>query len=168
MKKNLLWMMALVLTCGLMSACSSDDDKSDSKTTLIEVIYTTNVSDDLLKVADLKMVYYDETGAKKEEAVTSKDWQKSIKLTKVPAKAGSYLKATPKSSIAEGYYALDVTALVSVAGTLANGKSFAESNGEVSNATKQAAEVADFCNHLDGTTITIDAEGNKTIGKFDK
>ena len=72
MRKNLLWMIAAILVCGLTvtmwSACSSSDD--DNKTepeqeTEVLMMYVVEVSADVLKVADVEVNYMDQTGAKK-------------------------------------------------------------------------------------------------------
>jgi hypothetical protein len=58
MKKNILWMLAAILTCGLMvtalSACSSDDDDKTEAKTEVMMAYYLKVSDDVLKVADVE------------------------------------------------------------------------------------------------------------------
>ena len=72
MKKNILWMLAAILICGLtavmMSACSSDDDKNDKADATVEkeIMYAVQISDDVLKVANVKVNYVDQTGCEEE------------------------------------------------------------------------------------------------------
>ena len=79
MKKIFLWMLtglASILICGLtvttMSACSSDDDKNDKADATVEkeIMYAVQISDDVLKVANVEVNYVDQTGAKKKEALS--------------------------------------------------------------------------------------------------
>ena len=73
MKKNLLTMLAAILICGLtvttMSACSSDDDKNDKADATVEkeIMYAVQISDNVLKVANVEVNYVDQTGAKKKD-----------------------------------------------------------------------------------------------------
>ena len=58
MKAMKLWMLAAILTCGLtavmLSACSSDDDKTVAQQEPdVQMAYVVQVSDDVLKVADV-------------------------------------------------------------------------------------------------------------------
>lgn len=123
MKKNLLWMMAAILTCSLMTACSSSsDDDNNSKQNRIEVLYSTILSEDMLKVADLTVVYLDQAGNKQQETLTTTSWEKSISINTLPMNVGICVKANPKSSIAEGEYKLDVTSTAAIAGITASGK----------------------------------------------
>ena len=162
MKKNLLWMMAAILTCSLMTACSSSDDNDDKKENSIEVLYSTTISDDMLKVADLTVVYIDQAGNKQQETVTSKEWKKSINSKTLPMTAGICLKATPKGSIAEGEYKLDISATAAIAGVLSSGKGISEVVGTYSSATRTADKVAEFCNALKGTAVRVDTDGKVT------
>ena len=68
MKKNILMMLAAIMFCGLtmtvLSACSSDDDKTDApQEQTVKMFYVVEVSDDVLKVADVEVNYVDQTGA---------------------------------------------------------------------------------------------------------
>lgn len=161
MKKNLLWVMAAILTCSLMTACSSSDD-NDSKETNIEVLYSANVSDDVLKVADLSVIYLDQAGNKQQEALTSKEWKKSISSKTVPMTVGICVKATPKSSIAEGEYKLEVVTSSAIAGIMSSGKEIGKLVGSNSSATRTADKVPEFCSGLSGAAAKIDADGNVT------
>ena len=102
MKKNLLWMLAAIFVCGLtavtLSACSSDDDKNDKPDATVEkeIMYAVQISDDVLKVANVEVNYVDQTGAKKKEALSSAQWTKSQKLNNTsPFAQGIWVKITP-------------------------------------------------------------------------
>ena len=79
MKAMKLWMLAAILNCGLtavmLSACSSDDDNKTvaQQEPDVQMAYVVQVSDDVLKVADVEVNYVDQTGAKQKEVMTSKE-----------------------------------------------------------------------------------------------
>ena len=74
MKKNILWILAAIMICGLtavtLSACSSDDDDKTEGKTEVTMMYVVKVTDDVLKVADVEVNYIDQTGAKKKEKLS--------------------------------------------------------------------------------------------------
>ncbi len=120
--------LASILICGLtvttMSACSSDDDKNDKADATVEkeIMYAVQISDDVLKVANVEVNYVDQTGAKKKEALSSAQWTKSQKLNNTsPLAQGIWVKITPKTNVASGTYQLKVTTGVACKATLANG-----------------------------------------------
>ena len=149
MKKNLLWMLAAILTCGLtvtaMSACSSDDDdKTETpQEQAVKMFYVVEVSDDVLKVADVEVNYVDQTGTKKKEVLTSAEWKKTFNTTSLPLTEGIWAKITPKASIAAGNYQLKTTTLAGYQAKLSNGKTVADAYGNKPDATPTAAQTAD-------------------------
>ena len=102
MKKNLLTMLAAILFCGYtvtwLSACSSDnDDKTETpQEQTVKMFYVVEVSDDVLKVADVEVNYVDQTGAKQKEVLTSKKWIKALDTKTLPLTEGLWAKITPK------------------------------------------------------------------------
>ena len=167
MKKNILWMLAAVLTCGLtvtvLSACSSDDDKTEAKTE-VTMMYYVKVTDDVLKVADVEVNYVDQTGAKRKEVMTSAEWKKPIYTNSLPLTEGIWAKITPKALIADGNYQLDVTTVAGYYATLANGKTVGDGYGSdpeaVPTSAQTAADVAAWCTKSLTVAFTIGTEGN--------
>ncbi len=161
-------MMAAILTCSLMTACSSSsDDDNNSKQNRIEVLYSTILSEDMLKVADLTVVYLDQAGNKQQETLTTTSWEKSISINTLPMNVGICVKANPKSSIAEGEYKLDVTSTAAIAGITASGKEITEAVGTYSSETRTADKVPSYCNAIEGKAVRIDADGNVTNTTYD-
>ena len=169
MKKNYLWMIAAILTCGLsvtmMTACSSsDDDKTDGQPQK-EILYVVKISDDVLKVANVEVNYVDQTGAKKKEAMTSTMWTKKHKLSNAESlNQGIWAKITPKSNTQEGNYLLKVISGVACKTTLADGKiSMGTSNSdpdEPATAAKTAEEIAAWCAKSPTSGLLVDASGS--------
>jgi hypothetical protein len=170
MRKNILLMMAAILTCGLtvtlLSACSSDDD--DNKTepeqeTAVTMFYVVEVSDDVLKVADVEVNYVDQTGAKQKEVMTSKEWIKALDTKTLPLTEGLWAKITPKSAVASGNYQLKVITVAGYEAKLANGKSVFDGYGSDPNAVPTAAqtaeEVAAWCAKSPTVAFTVSKEG---------
>ena len=123
MKKNFLMMLAAIMFCGftvtVLSACSSDnDDKTETpQEQTVKMFYVVEVSDDVLKVADVEVNYVDQTGAKLKEVMTSKEWIKALDTKTLPLTGGIWAKITPKSAVASGDYQLKViTAASSMSG----------------------------------------------------
>ena len=160
MKKNVLTMLAAILICGLtvttLSACSSDDDKNDKADATVEkeIMYAVQISDDVLKVANVEVNYVDQTGAKKKEALSSAQWTKSQKLR---------VKITPKTNVASGTYQLKVTTGVACKATLANGNTIMDFSGndpEAAPVTAQTAEeIADWCSKSPTGGLLVDPSG---------
>ena len=170
MKKNILWMLAAILICGLtvttLSACSSDDDKNDKADATVgkEIMYAVQISDDVLKVANVEVNYVDQTGAKKKEALSSTQWKKSQKLNNTsPFAQGIWVKITPKTNVASGTYQLKVTTGVACKATLANGNSIMDFSGndpEEAPVTAQTAEeIADWCSKSPTGGLLVDPSG---------
>ena len=170
MKKNILWMLAAILICGLtvttMSACSSDDDKNDKADATVEkeIMSAVQISDDVLKVANVEVNYVDQTGAKKKEALSSTQWSKSQKLNNTsPFAQGIWVKITPKTNVASGTYQLKVTTGVACKATLANGNSIMDFSGndpQKAPVTAQTAEeIADWCSKSPTGGLLVDPSG---------
>lgn len=170
MKKNILWMLAAILVCGFtvstMSACSSSDDKNDTTDATVEkeIMYAVQISDDVLKVANVEVNYVDQTGAKKKEALSSTQWKRSQKLNNAsPLAQGVWAKITPKTNVASGNYQLKVTTAVACKATLANGKSIMDFSGndpQKAPVTAQtAAEIADWCSKSPTGGLLVDPSG---------
>ena len=108
MKKNLLTMLATILFCGFtvtwLSACSSGDDDNKTETPqeqAVKMFYVVEVSDDVLKVADVEVNYVDQTDAKQKEVMTSTTWKKTLNAKTLPLTEGLWAKITPISRLNE-------------------------------------------------------------------
>lgn len=169
MRKNILLMMAAILTCGLavtgLSACSSsDDDKTETpQEQAVKMFYVVEVSDDVLKVADVEVNYVDQTGAKQKEVMTSKKWIKALDTKTLPLTEGLWAKITPKSAVASGDYQLKVITVAGYEAQLANGKKIFDGYGSDPNAVPTAAqtaeEVAAWCAQSPTVGFTVSKEG---------
>jgi hypothetical protein len=167
MKKNILWMLAAILICGLtvttMSACSSDDDNKTEGKTEVTMMYVVKVSDDVLKVADVEVNYIDQTGAKKKEKLSTTEWKKTFSTNTLPVTEGVWAKMTPKTNIGTGSYSLQVTTAAGYQAKLASGKTISDgygSNPEAKPTTAQTAEeIADWCSQSPTIGIAIDQTG---------
>jgi len=161
-------MLAAILICGLtvttLSACSSDDDDKTDATVEKEIMYAVQISDDVLKVANVEVNYVDQTGAKKKEALSSAQWTKSQKLNNSsPLAQGIWVKITPKTNVASGTYQLKVTTGLACKATLANGNSIMDFSGndpEAAPVTAQTAEeIADWCSKSPTGGLLVDPSG---------
>lgn len=169
MRKNILLMMAAILTCGLavtgLSACSSsDDDKTETpQEQAVKMYYGVEVSDDVLKVANVEVNYVDQTGAKQKEVMTSKEWKKTLDTNKLPLTEGLWARITPKSALASGNYQLKVTTAAGYQAQLANGKTVYDGYGSdpdaAPTAAQTAAEVAVWCAKSGTVAFTVSKEG---------
>ena len=167
MKKNLLWMLAAILICGLtvttMSACSSDDDNKTEGKTEVTMMYIVKVTDDVLKVADVEVNYIDQTGAKKKETLSTTEWKKTFSTNTLPVTEGVWAKMTPKTNIGTGSYSLQVTTAAGYQAKLASGKTVADGYGsdpEAKPTTAQTAEdIADWCSLSPTISFAIDQTG---------
>ena len=165
MKKNLLTMLAAILICGLtvttMSACSSDDETPQEQT--VTMYYGVQVSDDVLKVADVEVNYVDQTGAKLKEVMTSKEWKKTLETKTLPLTEGLWAKITPKSAVVSGNYQLKLNVAAAYQAKLTNGKSVFDGYGidpEAAPTTAQTAEeVAAWCAQSPTLAFTVSKEG---------
>ena len=169
MRKNILLMMAAILTCGLavtgLSACSSsDDDKTEPpQEQAVKMFYVVEVSDDVLKVADVEVNYVDQTGAKQKEVMTSKKWIKALDTKTLPLTEGLWARITPKSTVASGDYQLKVITVAGYEIKWANGKSIFDGYGSDPEAAPTAAqtaeEVAAWCAKSPTVGFTVSQEG---------
>ena len=151
MKKNLLTMLAAILFCGLavtaMSACSSDNDNKTEtpQEQTVKMFYVVEVSDDVLKVADVEVNYVDQTGAKQKEVMTSKEWKKTLDTKTLPLTEGLWARITPKSAVASGNYQLKVTTAAGYQAKLTNGKTVYDGYGSDPDAAPTAATNCPRC-----------------------
>ena len=161
-------MLAAIMFCGLtmtvLSACSSDDDKTDApQEQTVKMFYVVEVSDDVLKVADVEVNYVDQTGAMLKEVMTSKEWIKTLDTKTLPLTEGIWAKITPKSAVASGDYQLKVTTAAGYEAKLANGKSVFDGYGSDPEAAPTAAqtaeEVAAWCVKSPTVGFTVSKEG---------
>ena len=167
MKKNILWMLAAILICGLtvttMSACSSDDDDKTEGKTEVTMMYVVKVTDDVLKVADVEVNYIDQTGAKKKEKLSTTEWKKTFSTNTLPLTEGVWAKMTPKTNIGTGSYSLQVTTAAGYQAKLASGKTVADGYGSDPEAkptiAQTAEEIADWCSQSPTIGIAIDQTG---------
>ena len=178
MKKKYLWMLAAILICGLtvttLSACSSGDDDNKTETPqeqAVKMFYVVEVSDDVLKVADVEVNYVDQTGAKQKEVMTSKKWIKALDTKTLPLTEGLWARITPKSTVASGDYQLKVITVAGYEAKLANGKSIFDGYGSDPDAAPTAAqtaeEVAAWCAKSGTVAFTVSKEGYAKQTKVD-
>ena len=177
MRKNILLMMAAILTCGFtvtwLSACSSDnDDKTETpQEQAVKMFYVVEVSDDVLKVADVEVNYVDQTGAKQKEVMTSKKWIKALDTKTLPLTEGLWAKITPKSGVASANYQLKVITVAGYEVKWADGKSIFDGYGSDPNAAPTAAqtaeEVAVWCAKSPTVAFTVSKEGYAKQTKVD-
>ena len=177
MKKNLLTMLAAILFCGFtvttLSACSSDDDNKTEtpQEQAVKMFYVVEVSDDVLKVADVEVNYVDQTGAKQKEVMTSKEWKMTLDTKTLPLTEGLWARITPKSAVASGNYQLKVTTAAGYEAKLANGKKIFDGYGSdpeaASTAAQTAEEVAAWCAKSGTVAFTVSKEGYAKQTKVD-
>ena len=162
--------LSAIFICGFtvtwLSACSSSDD--DNKTEppqeqTVTMYYGVQVSDDVLKVADVEVNYVDQTGAKQKEVMTSTMWKKSLNTKALPLTEGLWAKITPKSAVASGNYQLNVTTAAGYEAELANGKTISDAFGtdpkKDPTAAQTAEEVAAWCAKSPTVGFTVSKEG---------
>ena len=170
-------MLAAIFICGFtvtaMSACSSDnDDKTETpQEQTVKMFYVVEVSDDVLKVADVEVNYVDQTGAKQKEVMTSKKWIKALDTKTLPLTEGLWARITPKSTVASGDYQLKVITVAGYEAKLANGKSIFDGYGSDPEAAPTAAqtaeEVAAWCAKSPTVGFTVSQEGYAKQTKVD-
>ena len=177
MRKNLLTMLAAIMICGFtvtaMSACSSDNDNKTEtpQEQTVTMYYGVQVSDDVLKVADVEVNYVDQTGAKQKEVMTSKEWKKTLDTKTLPLTEGLWAKITPKSAVASGNYQLKVTTAAGYQAKLTNGKTVYDGYGSDPEAAPTAAQTADevaaWCAKSGTVAFTVSKEGYAKQTKVD-
>ena len=119
MKKNLLWMLAAILLCGVTTtSCSEDDDNNGNsgtnKTTAVEVSYGIQISNatkiSLQKAFTFTIEYYDQSGnlvSVEPLKYGNIEWRNSFNINKFPGKFGIRVTAAPKadlSAVLDGEY----------------------------------------------------------------
>lgn len=170
MRKNLLTMLATIFICGFtvtwLSACSSGDDDNKTETPqeqAVKMYYGVEVSDDVLKVANVEVNYVDQTGAKQKEVMTSKKWIKALDTKTLPLTERLWARITPKSAVASGNYQLKVTTAAGYQAKLTNGKTVYDGYGSDPDAAPTAAqtaeEVAAWCAKSPVVGFTVSKEG---------
>ena len=162
-------MLAAIMICGftvtVLSACSSDDDNKTEtpQEQAVKMFYVVEVSDDVLKVADVEVNYVDQTGAKQKEVMISKEWIKELDTKTLPLTEGLWAKITPKSAVASGDYQLKVTTAAGYQAKLANGKSVFDGYGSDPDAAPTAAQTAEevvaWCAKSPTVGFTVSKEG---------
>ena len=182
MRKNLLTMLtcgrAAILTCGLtvtlLSACSSGDDDNKTETPqeqTVKMFYVVEVSDDVLKVADVEVNYVDQTDAKQKEVMTSTTWKKTLNANTLPLTEGIWAKLTPKGAVASGDYFVRVKTSATYEAKLANGQTIAGGFGTdptTSLSLVQTPErVAAWCATSPTVGFAVDKNGNATKTSVD-
>jgi hypothetical protein len=177
MRKNLLTMLTAMMICGLtvptMSACSSDNDNKTEtpQEQAVTMYYGVEVSDDVLKVADVEVNYVDQTGAKQKEVMTSKEWRKTLDTKTLPLTEGLWARITPKSAVASGNYQLKVTTAAGYQAKLTNGKTVYDGYGSDPEAAPTAAQTADevaaWCAKSGTVAFTVSKEGYAKQTKVD-
>ena len=168
-------MLAAIMFCGFtvtaMSACSSDNDNDAPQEQAVKMFYVVEVSDDVLKVADVEVNYVDQTGAKQKEVMISKEWKKELNTKTLPLTEGLWAKITPKSAVASGDYQLKVTTAAGYEAKLANGKTVYDGYGSDPEAAPTAAqtaeEVAAWCAKSPIVGFTVSKEGYAKQTKVD-
>ena len=177
MRKNLLTMLAAIMICGFtviwLSACSSDNDNKTNppQEQTVKMFYVVEVSDDVLKVADVEVNYVDQTGAKQKEVMTSNEWKKTLDTKTLPLTEGLWARITPKSAVASGNYQLKVTTAAGYQAKLTNGKTVYDGYGSdpdaAPTAAQTAAEVAVWCAKSGTVAFTVSQEGYAKQTKVD-
>ena len=158
-------MLAAIMFCGftvtVLSACSSDNETPQEQT--VTMYYGVQVSDDVLKVADVEVNYVDQTGAMRKEVMTSKEWKKTLETKTLPLTEGLWAKITPKSAVVSGNYQLKLNVAAAYQAKLTNGKSVFDGYGidpEAAPTTAQTAEeVAAWCAQSPTLAFTVSKEG---------
>lgn len=166
-------MLAAIMICGftvtVLSACSSDDETPQEQT--VTMYYGVQVSDDVLKVADVEVNYVDQTGAKQKEVMTSTKWIKALDTKTLPLTEGLWARITPKSGVASGNYQLKVITVAGYEVKWADGKSIFDGYGSDPNAVPTAAqtaeEVAAWCAKSPTVGFTVSKEGYATKTSVD-
>ena len=180
MRKNILWMLAAIMTCGLtavmLSACSSDNDdpktESPQEQADVQMMYAVEVTDDVLKVADVEVNYVDQTGAKQKEVMTSTTWKKTLNAKTLPLTEGLWAKLTPKGIVeSDSSYIVKVTTSATYEAKLANGQTASGGFGTDPTASLSLVQtpehVAAWCATSPTVGFAVDKNGNATKTSVD-
>ncbi len=171
--------MAAVLCCATattaLTSCGDDDpadsgsgsSSSDSKVAGVTALLGFEETEDVLKYFDVTVVYDDGTGEKTEK-ITGTNWEKTLKVSKLPAK----ITVTKKAELKAG---IDVASITSLKYTTKYTKAYCKTNAAGtaltslvysnggSTGTLKDSKIAEFINDkkLDKSmTFEFDAEGN--------
>jgi len=98
MKLKFLFFSVLVLSAITLSSCGDDDEKAPAATvSYVEIEYDfDDISQDLLDIADITVSYTGSTG-NVTETITSRDWEKKVKITTFPSVITYIVQITQKS-----------------------------------------------------------------------
>ena len=134
MKKNLLYMAALLCCLFTFTSCGSDDDEPKVKTEATGT-YTITFSPDFFKVVKHVNIYYKgKDGENKNDVVmTGTVWTKTVTSTRFPAELGFKIVIEPKekAEIVDGAYTIEVKGAIN--GAVNTGGSFSNSQTMLNN-----------------------------------
>ena len=179
MRKNLLTMLTAMMICGLtvptMSACSSDDDnnaEAPQEQADVQMTYVVELTDDVLKVANVEVNYIDQTGAKQKEVMTSTTWKKTLNAKALPLTEGIWAKLTPKGTVkSDSSYFVRVTTFATYEAKLANGQTTSGGFGTDPTASLSLVQtpehVAAWCATSPTVGFAVDKNGNATKTSVD-
>ena len=172
-------MLTAIMTCGLtavmLSACSSDDDnnaEAPQEQADVQMMYAVEVTDDVLKVADVEVNYVDQTGAKQKEVMTSTTWKKTLNAKTLPLTEGLWAKLTPKGIVeSDSSYIVKVTTSATYEAKLANGQTASGGFGTDPTASLSLVQtpehVAAWCATSPTIGFAVDKNGNATKTSVD-
>lgn len=110
--------LMLALAAALFTACSKDDDKSNTPEqpaqqvpAIVSMMYYLDATDDMLHFLDYTVTYDDGTG-EREEAVTSNRWEKTL-ATSLPATFTIKKRLRVKEGMYDALVATDTVHLTS-------------------------------------------------------
>ena len=175
MRKNILWMLTCGLTAVMLSACSSDDDnnaEAPQEQADVQMMYAVEVTDDVLKVANVEVNYVDQTGAKQKEVMTSTTWKKTLNAKALPLTEGLWAKLTPKGIVeSDSSYIVKVTTSATYEAKLANGQTASGGFGTDPTASLSLVQtpehVAAWCATSPTVGFAVDKNGNATKTSVD-
>ena len=166
MKKNVLWMMAAILVCGLaagaLMACGDDKDE-DLAQDKMEALCHVLVSEDVLKVADITVHYLDAKGQEATEQMTTTEWKKQWTTTTLPARIGVWAQLTPKPGLTNESYKLKVVASAGYlfhaakGGEWVNGHTYGNPSAEAE--IIKANDVEKWCINKPEVRFEVDKQG---------
>ena len=165
MKRNVLFVLAAIVVCGLTMTLFTqcNKDKPEENNPEVKMMYMVSVSPDVLTVADIEVNYVDASGAKQKEIMTDTVWKKPFTANTLPLTEGIWAKLTPKTILAEGTYQLGIQTAASYRATLPDGSQIDEAYGNDYESTVTTAqsteEVAAWCAKSPTVAFIIDKEG---------
>ena len=165
MNKSFFSALALVLIAGIMSlsVTSCIDGKEDEKKDTMEALCHVLVSEDVLKVADITVHYFDANGEEATEQMKSTEWKKTWTTTKLPAKVGVWAQITPKNVGGSENYQLKAVATAAYIFHTADGKEWADGNTDgnpqAEAETVNASNIAQWCSNAPEVRFEVDNQG---------